>query len=177
MISGHLRGRVYMENEEFLGQDICLKYNVRGLCEDSDLNTTRRFRNTKMEGMQDPFSGKTLDQLQDIRVTSGIKNMVQSLINRLKTRKGELAALGHPEYGSRHHELIGELNTESNRNIVKLYILESLSYEPRIERINKVEVATDLSEPSMVRISLEIKIFGASTPLNLVVPFSFESGL
>ena len=32
--------------------------------------------------------------------------------NRLKTQKGELAPLGHPEYGSRHHELIGQPNVE-----------------------------------------------------------------
>ena len=32
----------------------------------------------------------------------GCRAADQLLVNRLKTQKGELAALGHPEYGSRH---------------------------------------------------------------------------
>ena len=48
---------------------------------------------------------------------------------------GELAALGHPDYGSRHHELIGEPNVERTRNLIKLYVLQALRREPRIEKV------------------------------------------
>ena len=64
----------------------------------------------------------------------------QALVNRLKTRKGELAPLGHPDYGSRHHELIGEPNVERTRNLIKLYVLQALRDEPRIEQVLKVDV-------------------------------------
>ena len=46
----------------------------------------------------------------DLAVTSGVDAAVQFLVDRLKTQQGELTALGHPEYGSRHHELIGQPN-------------------------------------------------------------------
>ena len=46
----------------------------------------------------------------DLRTVDGRDNLAQAVINRLLTRQGELAALGHPRYGSRLHELIGEPN-------------------------------------------------------------------
>src|SRR5436309_14386365 len=65
----------------------------------------------------------------DLAVQAGIENLVQSLIRRVMTERGELTALGHPNYGSRHHQLIGELNTEGTRNLIKLYIIECLKQE------------------------------------------------
>ena len=52
---------------------------------------------------------------------------------RLLTPRGELAELGHPEYGSRLHELIGSPNSETRRSLAKLFVLESLAQEPRID--------------------------------------------
>ena len=108
----------------------------------------------------------------------GIANAVQAVIHRIKTRKGELAELGHPEYGSRHHELIGEPNSEHNRNLVKLYILQALAHEPRIERIHKGVIRFDRTRaPDRVEIVLELSFIGAQTPANLVIPFSFGGAL
>ena len=77
------------------------------------------------------------------RHAAGIDNAVQAVIHRIKTVAGELADLGHPEYGSRHHELIGEPNTEGNRNLVKLYILQALAREPRIEKVLRADIVAD----------------------------------
>ena len=97
------------------------------------------------------------------------------MIHRIKTQKGELADLGHPEYGSRHHELIGEPNSEHNRNLVKLYILQALAHEPRIEKVGKALVRVDRARaPDRVEILLELEFIGAQVPANLVIPFSFE---
>src|SRR5262249_49594066 len=60
-------------------------------------------------------------RVDDLAVVKGKANLVQSLILRLKTERGELAPLGHANYGSRHHQLVGEPNTEHNRNLLKLY--------------------------------------------------------
>src|SRR5437773_12505550 len=60
----------------------------------------------------------------DLATTSERSNLVQALILRLMTERGELEPLGQPDYGSRHHRLIGEPNTEANRSLIKLYVLE-----------------------------------------------------
>ena len=41
----------------------------------------------------------------DLAVATGRENLAQALLNRLHTRRGALAALGHPGYGSRLHTL------------------------------------------------------------------------
>lgn len=110
----------------------------------------------------------------DLAVATGLDAIDQMLINRLKTQKGELTSLGHPEYGSRHHELIGEPNVERTRNLIKLYILEALSHEPRLEKVLDCKVTQDPSERSTVRVVIMAKIIDIDEPRNLVVPFSLE---
>ena len=115
----------------------------------------------------------------DINIISGKANLVQSLILRLKTERGELAGLGHPNYGSRHHQLVGELNTESNRNLMKLYVLECLRQEPRLEAIQRVEVRPGQGRENRdkVDITIIVTMKGLPDPLNLVIPFSFAGPL
>ena len=113
---------------------------------------------------------------QDLQLASGVDNIVQAIIHRLKTCYGELAPLGHPDYGSRHNELIGEPNTAHNRSLVKLYILQALAREPRIEKILRAELRYDRRrDPSRVDIVLELKLGIVGEVINLVVPFYFEA--
>ena len=171
-----------MGNKKILGTDLALDYKApTGICEDTDLKKENRYSSLPEEIREnlflisDPVFGKPYKNLEDIARVTGIKNIKkQSLINRIMTHKGELKELGHPEYGSRHHELMGEPNTESNRNLIKFHILECLSHEPRIERILKAYVKADTDNRNLVRVYLEIKIIGVSSPINLVVPFMFE---
>ena len=115
---------------------------------------------------------------RDVAVVSGIANLVQALIVRLQTERGELAPLGHPDYGSRHHELVGEPNSETNRNLVKLHVLSCLRQEPRLEEIVRVEVRpAGPGDRSTVTIDVEARARGSATPLSLVVPFSFAGPL
>lgn len=115
----------------------------------------------------------------DVSVIHGRANLVQSLIVRLKTERGELAGLGHPNYGSQHHKLIGEPNTENNRNLIKLYMLECLKQEPRLEEISGIEVRPGEGPENRdkVDINITVKVKGLPDPLNLVIPFSFEGPL
>jgi hypothetical protein len=78
---------------------------------------------------------------QDLATVSGQANLAQALLNRLHTRRGELAALGHPEYGSRLYQLLGGLNNPRMRLLAELYIRECLAQEPRISTV--VEVRFD----------------------------------
>ena len=116
---------------------------------------------------------------RDIGLVSGLANLVQALILRLQTLQGELAPLGHPDYGSRHHELVGEPNTETNRNLVKLHVLACLRQEERLEEIKRVDVrpAAPGQDRSTVIIDVEARARGEAAPLSFVVPFSFMGPL
>ena len=115
----------------------------------------------------------------DISVIKGKANMVQSLIMRLQTEQGELEGLGHPNYGSKHHRLIGELNVESNRNLIKLYVLECLRQEPRLQAVEKIDVKPGEGRENRdkVDIGVSVKLKGLPDALSFVVPFSFGGPL
>ncbi|HEY0988263.1 MAG TPA: hypothetical protein VGD80_14460, partial [Kofleriaceae bacterium] len=113
---------------------------------------------------------------RDLEVADSLDNIVQALVNRIMTRRGELAPLGHADYGSRHHELIGEPNVIRTRNLIKLYILQALRDEPRIEKVLRATVSAEHQPPrDIVRIELDLKLIGAPTPVNLIIPFSLEA--
>jgi phage baseplate assembly protein W len=115
----------------------------------------------------------------DLGVVVGRANLIQSLILRLKTERGELSTLGHPDYGSRHHQLIGEPNTESNRSLIKLYVLECLKQEPRLEAIQKIDVKPGAGRENrdQVEITVTVKMKTVPDALSFIVPFSFEGAL
>lgn len=151
--------------EKLLGQDLRLDYATSGgFFEDADLASGK------------PLQGVRRDR--DILLTNGVDNLTQAIANRLKTRKGELTSLGHPDYGSRHHELLGEPNVARTRNLIKLYVLQALRDEPRIQRVISANVRAEHEPPrEVVRIELRLQVIGDARPLNLVVPFSLGVGI
>lgn len=112
----------------------------------------------------------------DLAGLAGVDNLKQALLLRFLTHQGELAVLGHRTYGSRLHELIGEPNTETNRNRAKLFTLQALQAEPRIGEIVSVDVRTRRSEPTRIDIDVKLKPLESDTILNLVFPFFLEGG-
>ena len=147
-----------------MGGDLRLDYALGGgFFEDADLGIVRN-----------PARANA----SDLEVVAGLDAFVQAVANRLKTRKGELAALGHPEYGSRHHELIGQPNVQRTRDLIKLYVLQALNDEPRIEKVISASVTAEHTPPrDTVRIELVLRLIGGPAPLNLVVPFSLGVSL
>jgi phage baseplate assembly protein W len=141
------------------GRDLRLDFALRGgFFEDADLGAER-------------LRTRAFDI--DVARIEGLPAFEQAIAMRLKTRRGELAALGHPDYGSRHHELMGEPNTQRTRDLIKLYVLQALRAEPRIRRVQSVEVIPEHSPPrETVRITLAVDVIDAPAPLNLVLPFS-----
>ena len=63
----------------------------------------------------------------DLETLTGTDNLKQALLLRFLTPMGEMAVLGHPNYGSRLSELIGELNSQTNRNRAKMFVMQALS--------------------------------------------------
>jgi len=111
----------------------------------------------------------------DLDTLSGADNLVQALLLRFLTPRGEL--LGHPDYGSRLADLIGEPNTETNRNRAKLYTLEALNAEPRVKKVLEVKVTQNLRDRTQVDIAVKLLAIDSDTPLNLVFPFFLAGGV
>lgn len=112
----------------------------------------------------------------DLETLSGTQNLQQALLLRFLTHRGEMEVLGHAGYGSRLSELIGELNTETNRNRAKLYVLQALAEEPRVKQILSAQVRQNQADRGRVDIDLSLKVIGTDTPLNLVFPFFLDGG-
>lgn len=106
----------------------------------------------------------------DLQRLSGVQDLQQALLLRFLTQVGELAHLGHPTYGSRLHELIGEPNTDTTRNRAKLFALQALQEEPRIAAVQSVDVRTDRSRPTRLEVRAAVLTIDDPTPLNLVLP-------
>jgi phage baseplate assembly protein W len=93
----------------------------------------------------------------DIKLVGGRANLAQAIVNRLLTRRGELAGLGHPDYGSRLYLLIGEPNSRRTQAVAELYIREALASEPRIREIAAISFAPPSPRPEK-RSVLEVSI-------------------
>lgn len=93
----------------------------------------------------------------DLDVVSGRENVAQALLLRLLTPVGALASLGHPSYGSRLHELIGEHKTESLRNLCRTFVLEAIAQEPRIEA-KAVEFTFDREEETVSSFAFTLQV-------------------
>ena len=113
----------------------------------------------------------------DLDILSTADNLVQALLLRFLTPVGELAILGHPDYGSRLSELIGELNSETNRNRAKLYTLQALQAEPRVKEIRSVTVTQSAKDRTQMDIKVSLLPVDSDTLLNLVFPFFLERGI
>lgn len=159
-----LRDAAFLESPLF-GRDLRANYASRdGRHENLDLEA---------DSEATPFGLR-----RGLEAVTGVDNAVQAVIHRIKTRLGELADLGHPDYGSRHHELIGQPNTAHNRNLVKLYILQALAREPRIEEVELAKLHFDpLRDRDKVNLEVTLRLIGSPVPANLVIPFSFGGSL
>lgn len=69
----------------------------------------------------------------DLAVMSERENLAQALILRLLTPRGSLKELGHSQYGSRLHEIIGHRKNDALRNLCRVYVLEVVAQEPRVD--------------------------------------------
>jgi Protein of unknown function (DUF2634) len=110
----------------------------------------------------------------DLSMATGRENLGQALLHRLLTRRGELAEIGHPDYGSRLHELIGQPNNESTRERVKLYVKEAVAQELRVKDVIGIEVLPLRDDPSVVTVDLTVLPIESTVPMNLVFPFYLE---
>jgi phage baseplate assembly protein W len=105
-------------------------------------------------------SGGRAVSLRDLDTVSDRANLAQAITLRLLTPRGELAPLGHPAYGCRLHELIGFPNTANTRDLAKLYVIEALKREPRIDTIVRVDVSAHPGDRHRIDIAIEVLPIG-----------------
>jgi phage baseplate assembly protein W len=110
----------------------------------------------------------------DLETVSEEYNLGQAIINRLRTRQGELADLGHALYGSHLYELVGEPNNERTRELAKLYARESIAQDPRVKEIVSITIDAPKGDPNRININMSILPMGRTTVLNIVFPFYLE---
>jgi phage baseplate assembly protein W len=111
----------------------------------------------------------------DLATVSGVDNLAHALLLRFLTPLGELSALGHPTYGSRLYELIGELNTPATRNRAKVFALQALAEEPRIARTLSLSVTATARDT--ITVSAQLQAVDADTPFDLVFPLFLAGGV
>lgn len=78
----------------------------------------------------------------DLALAGGRQNLAQALLNRLYARRGALAAVGHPAYGSRLHQLVGQPDSPRTRALAEFYVREALAADPRVKEVAAVTFAT-----------------------------------
>jgi len=108
------------------------------------------------------------DRHGDLALAEGNANIVQALTMRLLVRKGELAALGWPNYGSRLHELIGEPNNRRTHTILMAHARTSIEQDPRVVKVTGMRALVLPGERDVVRLEIQIQLIQENNPLNLV---------
>ncbi|GAA5787153.1 hypothetical protein GCM10007860_33620 [Chitiniphilus shinanonensis] len=78
--------------------------------------------------------------MQDLETVSGIDNLLQALALRLLVDRGELGGLGHPRYGSRIRDLLGEPLDRPNLELMRRYVRQTLMQDPRVAEVVSVSV-------------------------------------
>ncbi|MEX2262654.1 MAG: hypothetical protein WD696_11925 [Bryobacteraceae bacterium] len=108
------------------------------------------------------------DEPVDLEMARGVENLQQALILRLLTPQGSLRDLGHVEYGSRLHELIGRENVDASRLLARAYVLQAIAQERRVEKVLALEIAPVTADaPDRLRISARVQPVGGGDPIAL----------
>jgi phage baseplate assembly protein W len=82
----------------------------------------------------------------------GLDNLRQALTVRLLVDRGELAGLGHPNYGSRIRELLGQTLDRANRELLRRYVQQALRQDPRVADVLAVSVVPHADQPNAVEV-------------------------
>lgn len=113
----------------------------------------------------------------DLGVAHGRENLAQAILNRLHTRRGALAGLGHPGYGSRLHLLAGEPDTARTRALAEFYVREALSAERRVAEVAGVTFeARERNSALRHQLSMHVTVLPADGGAPLLVSLSPATG-
>ncbi|MCC6717386.1 MAG: hypothetical protein IT555_05840 [Acetobacteraceae bacterium] len=104
----------------------------------------------------------------DLRVVEGVDALRQALLLRLLTPLGSLSDLGHADYGSRLHELVGTEFTDASRLLARAFVLQAVRQERRVAQVLALTVdKQEASRPDSLRLNLLVRAVGAADPIAL----------
>lgn len=104
---------------------------------------------------------------QEFEFKSGHKNLVQAIITRIRTVKGEYYNI---LYGSEVGKVYGSVRNELSKNRLVGFIGECLRQEPRVLTINDIEVIFPEKDKRRIDVTINVTPIQSQTPLNLVFP-------
>ena len=122
----------------------------------------------------DPLGADLSTDLGDFDTITDDDNLVQAIIHRLTTWEGELEDIGHADYGSRLHEVIGETNNTRTRERLKNLVHACLEEEPRIIKIVDIKAVQNVKDLNRVDIVITVLPVGKSDVISLSFPFNLE---
>lgn len=112
----------------------------------------------------------------DLGTVDDMDNFAQAIWLRLGVPRGDLTHLGHPDFGSRLHLLIGRLATPETLALARAYVREALRGDDRIADIGGLEVVPDPTLPGTLLISVGVLPSGRDKPVNLSMKLALEPG-
>jgi phage baseplate assembly protein W len=89
---------------------------------------------------------------ENVQTVSGKANLVQALTLRLMVETGETAGLGHPRYGTRIRDLIGEPLDRANLELLRRYVRQALMQDSRVAEVTALSVHPREGEPGAVKV-------------------------
>ena len=107
--------------------------------------------------------------VQDLGTVTGRENLAQALTLRLLTAQGALEPLGHPDFGSRLVSLIGGSNNQATRNLARLYVIEAVRQEHRVQALTALSVVPVPAQPDTLQVALTVKPANDADPLSLTL--------
>lgn len=154
-----------MDDDRHLLTDLAVRVRLHAFRPVYDVVATQQRRHV----------GTVPGTVEDLGTISGRDNLAQAVVLRLLTPLGELADLGHPDYGSRVPDLVGRPNTATTRDLLTLAILEAVVRDPRVAAIEEVRVDPSPGLRDTVEVLVVVTPVGATEPIS-VGPFALELG-
>jgi hypothetical protein len=105
----------------------------------------------------------------DIVVAKGLTNIEMQLDHRIRTLRGELAQLGHPEYGSLIPTFIGKMNTPVWQQRILIECQMTVLDDPRVDRLGNTAFTMDNSS---VYFTADVYLKGQGNPLQISLPIA-----
>ena len=121
-----------------------------------------------MRLFEDDIRGDSSGDAEQIKFQ---KNVLDALRHRLLTDRGEL--LRHPNYGSRLSNLMGLNITPTNIELARLYVVECINQDPRVDKIVSVDITPDYANRAL-QIDVVFTTIVNHETLNLVYNYFLE---
>lgn len=93
----------------------------------------------------------------DLDTVRGLDNLAQALTLRILVRRGELAELAHPRFGSRVHELIGAPLDRASLDLLRRHVQIALRGDPRVDKVLRVAAAAIPAYPGAVQVRAVVR--------------------